>query len=91
MLLHPGHDPLRRHFFGQRARAGVVHQDFAGALRAQFGEQLVEANSALAVTCLCKCGRRARSRRRSRRLRFGFSAFQTAEQCLRVVGHVALP
>ena len=47
MFFHPGHHPLRAQFFGQRARACIVHQDLAGPFGAQFAEQLVKPYPAL--------------------------------------------
>ena len=64
MLLDPWHDPLRRYLFGQRARAGVVGQDFARASGAEFRQQLVKANSAMAVCIFVGAIAQARSRRR---------------------------
>ena len=89
MLLDPGHDPLRRYLFGQGARTGVVHQDFAGAFGAEFGQQLVKANAAMAVSIFVGAiAERDHSVGHAGQVRL--LSFQTAEQCLRVVGHIAL-
>ncbi len=50
MLLNPRHGPLCRYLFRQRARACIVRQNFAGALGAELGQQLVKANSAKTIS-----------------------------------------
>src|SRR5579863_516354 len=89
MLLYPGHNPLRRVFFGQCARAGIVHQHVAGAPGPEFGEQLIEALSALAesvlVRCVSECNQTVGDV-----AEIWFLRFQAADQFLRVVGHVAI-
>ena len=90
MLLDPGHHPLRRDLFRQRARAGIVGQDLAGAPGAELGQQLVEAYAAVAVRIFVGAvAQRDHAIRHPSEV--GLLGFKTVEQRLRVVRHVAGP